>query len=37
MKKKDAPEANSDSKLVFQLYVSGMSLKSMEEIENNAG
>jgi circadian clock protein KaiB len=34
MKKKDVLETNSENKLVLQLYVSGMSPKSMEAIEN---
>jgi circadian clock protein KaiB len=34
MKKKNAPLVISDNKLVLQLYVSGMSPKSMEAIEN---
>jgi circadian clock protein KaiB len=34
MKKKSVPKLISDSKLVLQLYVSGMSPKSMEAIEN---
>ena len=34
MKKKNMPVIFSDSKLVLQLYVSGMSPKSMEAIEN---
>ena len=34
MKKKNVPVVISDKKLVLQLYVSGMSPKSMEAIEN---
>ena len=34
MKKKTIPKLISNSKLVLQLYVSGMSPKSMEAIEN---
>ena len=34
MKKKNIPVVFSDSKLVLQLYVSGMSPKSMQAIEN---
>ncbi|HET7002937.1 MAG TPA: circadian clock KaiB family protein [Puia sp.] len=34
MKKKNVPIVVSDKKLVLQLYVSGMSPKSMEAIEN---
>jgi circadian clock protein KaiB len=34
MKKKNVPLVMSDKKLVLQLYVSGMSPKSMEAIEN---
>ena len=34
MKKKDIPLVISDNKLVLQLYVSGMSPRSMEAIEN---
>jgi circadian clock protein KaiB len=34
MKKKDKPQFITESKLVLQLYVSGMSPKSMEAIEN---
>ena len=34
MKKKISPLVVSDNKLVLQLYVSGMSPKSMEAIEN---
>jgi circadian clock protein KaiB len=34
MKKKNIPLVISDNKLVLQLYVSGMSPRSMEAIEN---
>jgi len=34
MKKKNLPLVISDNKLVLQLYVSGMSPRSMEAIEN---
>ena len=34
MKKKNVPLVISDKKLVLQLYVSGMSPRSMEAIEN---
>jgi circadian clock protein KaiB len=34
MKKKNMPLVISDNKLVLQLYVSGMSPRSMEAIEN---
>ena len=34
MKKKDTPKIIIESKVVLQLYVSGMSIKSMEAIEN---
>jgi circadian clock protein KaiB len=34
MKKKDKPQFINESKLVLQLYISGMSPKSMEAIEN---
>ena len=34
MKKKNVPVVVADKKLVLQLYVSGMSPKSMEAIEN---
>lgn len=34
MKKKNVPAVVADKKLVLQLYVSGMSPKSMEAIEN---
>ncbi|MCW3089317.1 MAG: putative thioredoxin-like protein [Ferruginibacter sp.] len=34
MKKKEAPKLITEEKLVLQLYVSGMSPKSMEAIEN---
>lgn len=34
MKKKSSPKIILKDKLVLQLYVSGMSLKSMEAIEN---
>ena len=34
MKKKNLPLVVSDNKLVLQLYVSGMSPRSMEAIEN---
>jgi circadian clock protein KaiB len=34
MNKKNIPRVITDSKLVLQLYVSGMSLKSMEAIGN---
>lgn len=34
MKKKSVPKLITENKLVLQLYVSGMSQKSMEAIEN---
>ena len=34
MKKKNSPKLIADGKLVLQLYVSGMSPKSMDAIEN---